>query len=50
MPCTKSELDLESMLPLQIGMVNVYLVQTSPKVGPDGGGPLEFQILSSGDD
>ena len=50
MPCTKSELDLESMLPLQIGMVNVYLVQTSPKLGPDGGGPLEFQILSSGDD
>ena len=50
MPCTKSELDLDSMLPLQIGMVNVYLVQTSPKLGPDGGGPLEFQILSSGDD
>ena len=38
-----------SMLPLQIGMVNVYLVQTSPKLGPDGDGPLEFQILSSGD-
>ena len=50
MPCIKSELDLDSMLPLQIGMVNVYLVQTSPKLGPDGGGPLEFQIISSGDD
>ena len=50
MPCTKSELDLESVPPLQIGVVNDCLVRTSPKSGPESGGPLEFLILASGDD
>ena len=51
MPCTKSELELESILPLQIGMVYDNLVQTGPKSGSEGGGPLEFhQIPTSNDD
>ena len=49
-PCTKIELDLESVLPLQIGVVNDYLVRTSPKSGLESGGPLEFLIPASGDD
>ena len=49
-PCTKSELDLESVPPLQIGVVDDYLVRTGPKSGPEGAGPLEFQIPASGDD
>ena len=49
MPCTKSELDMESMLPLQIGIVDDDLVGTGPKSGPKSGGPLEFLIPPSGD-
>ena len=49
-PCTKSELDLESVSPLQIGVVDDYLVRTSPKSGPKSGRPLEFLIPASGDD
>ena len=49
-PCTKSELDLESVPPLQIGVVDDYLVRTGPKSGPESGGPLEFHISASGDD
>ena len=49
-PCIKCELDLESVLPLQISVVDDYLVRTSPKSGPESGGPLEFLILTSGDD
>ena len=49
-PCTKSELDLESVPPLQIGVVDDYLVRTSPKSGSESGGPLEFPIPASGDD
>ena len=49
-PCTKSELDLESVPPLQIGVVDDYLVRTGPKSGPESGGPLEFLIPASGDD
>ena len=48
MPCTKSELDLESVPPLQIGVVDDYLVRTGPKSGP--GRALEFLIPASGDD
>ena len=50
MPCTKSELDLESVPPLQIGVPDDYLVCTGPKSGPESGGPLEFLIPASGDD
>ena len=49
-PCTKSELDLESVPPIQIGVVYYYLVHTGPKSGPESGGPLEFLISASGDD
>ena len=49
-PCTKSELDLESVPPLQIGIVNDYLVSTGPKLDPESGGPLEFFFRTSGDD
>ena len=49
-PYTKSELDLESVPPLQIGIVDEYLVRTRPKSGPESGGPLEFLIPASGDD
>ena len=49
-PCTKSELDLESVPPIQIGVVDDYLVRTGPKLGPESGGPLEFLIPASGDD
>ena len=47
-PCTKSELDLENVPPLQIGVVDDYLVHTGPKSGP--GRALEFLIPASGDD
>ena len=50
MPCTKSELDLESVPPLRIGVVDDYLVRTGPKSGPESGGPLEFLIPASRDD
>ena len=49
-PCTKSELDLESVPHLQIGIVDDYLVRTGPKSGLESGGPLEFLIPASGDD
>ena len=49
-PCTKSELDLESIPPLQIGVVDDYLVCTGPKLGPESGRPLELLIPTSGDD
>ena len=49
-PCIESELDLESLLPLQIGFVDDYLVRTGPKSGPESGGPLAFLIPASGDD
>ena len=50
MPCTKSELDLESVSPLQLGVVDNYLVRTGTKSGLESGGHLEFLILASGDD
>ena len=49
-PCTWSKLDLDSMLPLQIGNANDYLVCTSAKSGPESSGPQEFLIPASGDD
>ena len=44
------ELDLESVPPLQIGVIDDYLVCTGPKSGPESGGHLEFLIPASGDD
>ena len=49
-PCTKSELDLESIPPLQIGIDEDYLVCTGPKSSPESGRPMEFLIPASGDD
>ena len=49
-PCTKSELDLQSTPPLQVGILEDYLVRTGPKSSPESGGPLEFHITASGDD
>ena len=49
-PCTKNELDLESVSPLQIGIIDDYLVHTGPKSGLESGGPLQFLIPTSSDD
>ena len=49
-PCTKSELDLESVPPLQVGVVDDYLVRTGPKSSPTAGAALEFHLPASGDD
>lgn len=49
-PCTKSELDLESVPPLQVGIVDDYLVRTGPKSSPSEGTALEFHLSASGDD
>ena len=49
-PCTKNELDLESVLPLQINIINDYLVHTGPKSGLESGGLLQFLIPTSSDD
>ena len=49
-PCTKSELDLESMPPLQIGVIDDYLERTGPKSGLESCGPLGFLIPTSGND
>ena len=48
-PCTKSEVDLESAPPLQI-TTDDYLVCTGPKSGPESSGSLEFLIHASSDD
>ena len=49
-PCTKSELDLESVPPLQVGIEDDYLVRTGPKSSPTAGAALEFHLPASGDD
>ena len=36
------------MPPLQIGMIGDYLVQTGPKLGPEGGRPLEYHLERMG--
>ena len=48
-PCTRSE-DLDSVPPLQVGILEDYLVRTGPKSSPDSGRPLEFHIPANGDD
>ena len=47
---TRRDVDLESVPPLQIGVIDDYLVRTGPKSGAESGGPLEFLIPASGDD
>ena len=49
-PCPKCKQDLESVLILQIGIIEEYLVRTSPKSGPQSGGPLEILIPANSDD
>ena len=49
-PCPKCKQDLESVLILQIGIIEDYLVRTSPKSGPQSGGPLENLIPANSDD
>ena len=46
-PCSKSELDLTSMPPVQVVIEDSYVVSTGPKSSLDGSGPLEFEINSS---
>lgn len=50
MPCTKSELDLESVPPIQVGITEDYIVSTGPKSSIESGGPIEFELSASGDD
>ena len=38
------------MPPIQAGIIDDYVVRTGPKSTPDGDGPLEFELISSGDD
>ena len=49
-PCSKSELDLESLPPVQVGIIDDYVVCTGPKSALSGTNPLEFEISASGDD
>lgn len=49
-PCSKSELDLESLPPVQVGILDDYIVSTGPKSALSGNNPLEFEISASGDD
>lgn len=49
-PCTKTELDLESVPPIQMGIIDDYTVSTGPKAALGNDGPLEFVIEKSGDD
>ena len=49
-PCSKSELDLESLPPVQVGIIDDYVVSTGPKSALSGNNPLEFEISASGDD
>ena len=38
------------MPPIQSAIVDDYTIRTGPKSTPDGEGPLEFELISSGDD
>ena len=49
-PCSKGELDLESLPPVQVGIIDDYVVCTGPKSALSGTNPLEFEISASGDD
>ena len=49
-PCGKSELELGSVPPTQVTILEDYVVATGPKSSLDGGGPLEFEITASGED
>ena len=49
-PCSTSDLDLTTMPPIQSAIVDDYTIRTGPKSTPDGEGPLEFELISSGDD
>lgn len=49
-PCTKTELDFESIPPTQMGITDDYIIVTGPKAALDNDGPLEFVFEASGDD
>ena len=49
-PCGKSELELSSVPPTQVTVLEDYVMTTGPKSSLDGGGPLEFEITASGED
>ena len=49
-PCSTSELDLSSKPPVQSAIIDDYEVSSATKSTLDGDGPLEFQLISSGDD
>ena len=48
-PCTNRELHLQSVPPLQIGVVDGYVVLTGPKSSLERGSHLEFQVSASSD-
>ena len=50
MPCTKSELDFESMPGVQVAIADEYTLSTGPKAALNSHGPLEFEFEASGDD
>ena len=49
-PCTKSELDLETVPAVQVAIDSDYWVTVGPKSVLEGDGPIEFEIPSSGSD
>lgn len=49
-PCSTSDLDLTSVPPVQSAIVGDYVVTTGPKSTLDGDGPIEFELMGSGDD
>ena len=49
-PCSKSELDLESVPGLQVAIDSDYWVTVGPKSVLDGESPIEFEVPASGSD
>ena len=49
-PCSTSDLDLTTVPPVQAVVEDDYVVRTGPKSSLDGEGPLEFEVISSGND
>ena len=49
-PCSTSDLDLTTVSPMQAVVEDDYVVRTGPKFSLDGVGPMEFEVISSGND
>ena len=50
LPCGKSELNLSSLQPIQVSIVDDYIISTEPMNSLLGSGPLEFEIITSEED